>query len=94
MAAGLRAELPAIQRLHLLPVVMVADAIEQRRDPVWVQLQVRHLLPEALAALPAALTNWASPSWRVSRNTSCFSLRAAASSSPPDPLSGSWQALR
>ena len=54
MAACLRAEMTAIQRLHLLPVVMVADAIEQRRDPVWVQLQVRHLLPEALAALPVS----------------------------------------
>lgn len=54
MAARRLAELLAIHRLHLPGVVVVADAVEQRRDPLGVQLQGRRFLPEPLAACPVA----------------------------------------
>lgn len=54
MAWGGEAAVPAIHRLHLLAVVVVADFVDQRRDPLGIELEGRHLLPEALAALPVA----------------------------------------
>lgn len=42
----------AVHRFHLAAVVVVADAVDQGRDPIRIQLQGRHLLPQPLAALP------------------------------------------
>jgi hypothetical protein len=43
---------PMVHRLHLPSVVVIGDAVHQRRDPVRIELQGRHLLPQAQAALP------------------------------------------